>query len=324
MHFDFKARSRGRRTVVALVGGGGERRRRRRCPAVPRCHRSATARKAAPVLQAINVPKYPGVLGNSKSRSLYLLAEEAGGRLHCTGQCLQFWFPVYVKKGSHPSMSAGVKGKIGMVARKLSNTVTKYQVTDNGYPLYVFAGDTGPKQSNGQHVKFATGVYWYLVSASAKTAAKTPVKKATVTGSMLQDINVASTQGCWATRNSSPSTSSATRPAESSTASAVAWVSVPAVRGEGQPRLGGRRREGQDRHRRPQAEQDRHQVSGHVQLLPGLRLLGRRREEGVERRGVPVLLQRLLVPGECVGHHTEFDAGPACRRGYKRVTNGRY
>ena len=39
---------------------------------------SATARKAAPVIQAINVPKYPGVLGNSKSRSLYLLADEAG------------------------------------------------------------------------------------------------------------------------------------------------------------------------------------------------------------------------------------------------------
>ena len=31
-----------------------------------------------------------------------------------------------------------------MVARKLSNKVTKYQVTDNGYPLYTFAGDTGP------------------------------------------------------------------------------------------------------------------------------------------------------------------------------------
>lgn len=196
MHFDFKARSRRRRTVAALVGGGvlsvgavaGV------LPSLG-ATASATARKAAPVLQAINVPKYPGVLGNSKSRSLYVLADEAGGKLHCTGQCLQFWFPVYVKKGSHPSRSAGVKGKIGMVARKLSKTLTKYQVTDNGYPLYTFAGDTGPKQSNGEHVKFATGVYWYLVSASAKTPGKTPVKKASATGSMLQDINVASYPG---------------------------------------------------------------------------------------------------------------------------------
>ena len=206
MHFDFKARSRRRRTVAALVGGGvlsvgavaGV------LPSLG-ATASATARKAAPVLQAINVPKYPGVLGNSKSRSLYVLADEAGGKLHCTGQCLQFWFPVYVKKGSHPSRSAGVKGKIGMVARKLSKTLTKYQVTDNGYPLYTFAGDTGPKQSNGEHVKFATGVYWYLVSASAKTPGKTPVKKASATGSMLQDINVArATPGCWAIRNSPP------------------------------------------------------------------------------------------------------------------------
>ena len=38
-------------------------------------------------------------------------------------------------------------------------------------------------------------------------------------------------------------------------------------------------------------------------------------QQGVERRGVPVRLRCLLVPGECVGHHAELDAGPAGRRG---------
>ena len=143
---------------------------------------SATTRSGSAVLRAINVSKYPGVLGNAKSHSLYLLHDELGGKLHCTGECLQFWLPVYVAKGSHPSVGAGVKGKVGTVARKLSKNDTKYQLTYNGYPVYTYSGDSGPKQANGEHVKFAKGVYWYLLRASATTAAKTPVPPASSSG----------------------------------------------------------------------------------------------------------------------------------------------
>jgi len=140
---------------------------------------SATPRASAPVLQSINVPSYPGVLGNSKKYSLYLLHNEVGGKLHCVGACLQFWIPLYVAKGSHPSVGAGVKGKWGVVIRKISSADTKYQLTYNTYPVYTYAGDTGPKQSKGEGVKFSSGVYWYLLHASAKTAAATPVKTST-------------------------------------------------------------------------------------------------------------------------------------------------
>jgi predicted lipoprotein with Yx(FWY)xxD motif len=91
------------------------------------------------------------------------------------GKCLQSWFPLYVAKGSHPSVGAGVKGKLGSVARKLSKTDTKYQLTYNSFPVYTFSGDTGPRQSNGEGIEFATGVYWYLLHSSATTAAATPV-----------------------------------------------------------------------------------------------------------------------------------------------------
>ena len=158
---------------------------------------AASARKTAPVLQAMNVPKYPGVLGNAKSRSLYLLTDEKGAKLHCTGGCLSFWFPLYVAKASRPSIGRGVTGKLGMVARKLSKKVTKYQLTYNSYPVYTFSGDTGPKQSKGEHFKFETGVYWYLVRASATTAARTPVTKPT-SAPVLQDINVPNYPGVLA------------------------------------------------------------------------------------------------------------------------------
>ena len=68
-----------------------------------------------------------------------------------------------------------MKGKIGTVARKLSKTVTKYQVTFNSYPVYVYSGDAGRRESNGEGFQFSSSVYWYLASASATTPSSTPV-----------------------------------------------------------------------------------------------------------------------------------------------------
>jgi len=130
------------------------------------------------MLRSINVPKYSGALGDAKKFSLYLLQDERGGKLHCTGGCLQIWVPLYVAKGSHPMVGAGVKGKVGTVARKLSKTVTKYQLTFNSYPVYVYSGDSGPAQSNGEHIQFSSGVYWYLMRASATSAGTTAMTKA--------------------------------------------------------------------------------------------------------------------------------------------------
>ncbi len=174
-----KVRSRRSRSAAALLAGGllsagamaG-------VLALPAATASATQRAASPALQSIKVPKYSGALGNSKKFSLYLLQDERGGKLHCVGSCLGFWFPLYVAKGSHPSVGAGVKGKVGTVARKLSSTVTKYQVTFNSYPVYVYSGDSGPAQANGEHIQFSKGVYWYLLRASATSAATTAMTKA--------------------------------------------------------------------------------------------------------------------------------------------------
>ena len=132
---------------------------------------------SAAMLQSINVPKYPGVLGNSKGYSLYILTDEKNGKVHCSGQCLQYWPPLYVSKGAMVTVGKGVKGKWGTVERMLS-TGDKYQVTYNSYPVYTYVGDTGAKQSHGEGVKFATGVDWYLVRASATTVAATPMKTA--------------------------------------------------------------------------------------------------------------------------------------------------
>jgi hypothetical protein len=85
---------------------------------------------------------------------------------------------MYVAKGRHLSVGHGVRGKLGVVARKLSKKVTKYELTYNSYPVYTYVGDTGPRQSYGEGCEFKKGVYWELLKASATKASATPVRPA--------------------------------------------------------------------------------------------------------------------------------------------------
>jgi predicted lipoprotein with Yx(FWY)xxD motif len=129
-------------------------------------------------LQTITVKPYVGILANAKLHTLYVLSAEKGGVLHCKASCLSIWPPLLVKTVvTRVSLGAGVAGKVGFVKRSSSMK----QVTFNGYPLYVFTGDSGPKQVNGQGIA-ADGGTWYLVNAAAKTASSTKVTGASLTG----------------------------------------------------------------------------------------------------------------------------------------------
>jgi predicted lipoprotein with Yx(FWY)xxD motif len=132
---------------------------------------SGASAASAPVLQSQNVTGYAGVLGNHSSRTLYMLSTEKGAKLHCKNGCLSIWPPLLVKSSAKSiSLGAGVKGKIGFVAR----TSTMKQVTFNSYPVYVYKGDTGPKQSHGEDV-VADGGTWTMLTAAAKSAGATAV-----------------------------------------------------------------------------------------------------------------------------------------------------
>jgi predicted lipoprotein with Yx(FWY)xxD motif len=133
-----------------------------------------SAGASATSLQSVNIAGFPGALANHASRTLYILTVEKGAKLKCTGGCLAHWIPVTVKSSvTSVSLGANVKGKIGFVARSAS---TK-QVTFNSYPLYTFAGDSGPKQSHGEGAAFAGGK-WYVVKASSASVGATPIVRA--------------------------------------------------------------------------------------------------------------------------------------------------
>jgi predicted lipoprotein with Yx(FWY)xxD motif len=133
-------------------------------------HANPAAAKST--LQERKVGKYGEVLTNSAGRSLYVLSTESKTKLHCTSRlCVENWPPLLVAKNAKLTRGTGVKGKISHVTRG-----TKWQVTYNGWPVYRFAGDSGPGQSNGEKL-VAFGGTWYLAHAAAVTNVGTPVKK---------------------------------------------------------------------------------------------------------------------------------------------------
>jgi predicted lipoprotein with Yx(FWY)xxD motif len=97
------------------------------------------------------------ILANPHGMTVYwYTADKKGsGVSSCTGSCAVAWPPVTAPV----RLPAGVKlsGPIGYIVR--SNG--QHQVTVDGYPIYRYAGDKAPGQTNGDGI----GGKWYIVKA---------------------------------------------------------------------------------------------------------------------------------------------------------------
>jgi predicted lipoprotein with Yx(FWY)xxD motif len=77
------------------------------------------------------------ILVDSQGRTAYLFEKDTGSKSTCSGACAQEWPPV---------ATSGTK-----------------QVTYNGHPLYLFAGDHNPGDTAGQNLD-TFGAEWYVLS----------------------------------------------------------------------------------------------------------------------------------------------------------------
>jgi len=93
-------------------------------------------------------------LVDAEGMSLYIFTNDVDGTSTCSGGCLEAWPALTVAEGETPSVAANISGRVGTVAREDGSL----QVTYNGMPLYYFASDTAPGETNGQGV----GDVWYL------------------------------------------------------------------------------------------------------------------------------------------------------------------
>ena len=99
------------------------------------------------------------VLVDSNARTIYLFEKDDGVRSTCGGSCADAWPPV--RTNGEPRVGAGV------IASRVGSTTRSDglpQVTYNGHPLYLYAGDQEPGDTTGQGSN-DFGAAWYAVSS---------------------------------------------------------------------------------------------------------------------------------------------------------------
>jgi predicted lipoprotein with Yx(FWY)xxD motif len=125
---------------------------------------SATANGGATV--AVKGSTLGAILVDGKGRTLYLFEKDQGTTSSCYGACAGGW-PPYTTNGARRA-GAGVSASLlGTTTR----TDGKTEVTYHGHPLYYFAGDRKPGDSNGEGLK-AFGAEWYVLSAAGNKVEK--------------------------------------------------------------------------------------------------------------------------------------------------------
>jgi predicted lipoprotein with Yx(FWY)xxD motif len=134
--------------ALAVAGCGGS--SNSTASAAPVTHGSATVDVAKSSLGKILV--------DSKGRTLYLFKKDKGTKSTCFGACATNWPPERATR--KPTVSSGLTASKAATTKRSDG---KPEVTYNGHPLYLFAGDQKPGDTSGQGVN-AFGGSWFAVS----------------------------------------------------------------------------------------------------------------------------------------------------------------
>jgi predicted lipoprotein with Yx(FWY)xxD motif len=134
--------------VVLLVSGGSSN------------TSHAAHRSTASTAVGIRPTPLGRILVDGNGRSLYLFEADKPNQSNCSGACLSAWPPLTAAKA--PAGAAGVQAaKLGTIAAAGG----KRQVTYNGHPLYLYAGDQKAGDTTGQGLD-QFGAEWYVLSPS--------------------------------------------------------------------------------------------------------------------------------------------------------------
>ncbi len=94
------------------------------------------------------------ILVDEVGLSLYAFLPDELGTPTCGGACADAWPPLTLPSGDLPAgLDAGVFGVVDGIDGG-------FQLTAGGWPLYYFAGDANPGDTNGQ----GSGDAWFLVA----------------------------------------------------------------------------------------------------------------------------------------------------------------
>jgi predicted lipoprotein with Yx(FWY)xxD motif len=132
-------------------------------------------------------------LTNGSGRAVYLWAADSMNKSTCSGACAGAWPPV-TTTGQVTAADGAKAADLGTITR---SDGTK-QVTYDGHPLYYFAGDSGPGQTNGQGSD-SFGAKWWLVAPAGTqiTAADAAASAGTPSSAAPASSSSSSAGGSW-------------------------------------------------------------------------------------------------------------------------------
>jgi predicted lipoprotein with Yx(FWY)xxD motif len=121
------------------------------------CGDLLTSAQGMPTVQVRMHPQYGNILTDPQGRTLYRFTRDQPNVSNCYDQCAQVWPPLTLDSGD-PVLPPGVGGTLGVITRRDGSR----QVTYNGMPLYYYAPDIAPGDTNGQGI----GNVWFVVEVA--------------------------------------------------------------------------------------------------------------------------------------------------------------
>jgi predicted lipoprotein with Yx(FWY)xxD motif len=118
---------------------------------------ATTAQEASGTTVAVASSPLGDILADGKGRTLYAFTKDKGDQSACSGGCATSW----------PALTGTATAGTGVQASLLSTAMQANgdaQVTYGGKPLYYFAGDAKPGDTNGQGV----GNVWFALTAAGE------------------------------------------------------------------------------------------------------------------------------------------------------------
>jgi predicted lipoprotein with Yx(FWY)xxD motif len=144
--------------VAAACGGGGEEPSGTVATAAPT---TTAAQQEGATTVAVASSGLGDILVDAEGRTLYAFTKDKGDQSACSGQCADNW----------PALIGTATAGTGVQASLLSTAMQANgdsQVTYSGRPLYYFAGDAKPGDTNGQGV----GNVWFVLTADGQLVQK--------------------------------------------------------------------------------------------------------------------------------------------------------
>src|SRR5437660_1148933 len=125
-------------------GGGGY----NSTPATATTSDSSSSSNALVKTSTVTVDgKSETILTDAKGKTLYYFTPDTATTAACTSSCANNWPPLLATGSGSPTSATSLPGKLTM-----QTTANGNQVEYNGHPLYTFAADSAPGQTNGEGV----------------------------------------------------------------------------------------------------------------------------------------------------------------------------